>query len=252
MEEIQVHHNKKGDCLRIEKDDDRLLVYKAGTRLGSVVLYNNPCHMKNCYLKLDLDRLDISVSKELFHRLGAIAGRTLQAMISSEDVMMAQFLAAGGFICKRKCYEVEAGLKDYIGGQAHIPLVHYRTGEAEYEESCQIMFDHYVATHEAINPWTADYACFCEKMPGDVICAKQDDQIVDVAFVEDNEIAYIGGTDRYFFDKFARCVSAAMLANYDTICFECDDCDWAAMMLKSLFVNQDKRSFDTYIRGDSI
>lgn len=39
-----------------------------------------------------------------------------------------------------------------------------------------------------------------------------------------------------------------MFGKYESIIFEADDCDGLAMELKSMFINQDEESFDTYIR----
>ncbi len=39
----------------------------------------------------------------------------MQVMISSADVSLSEFLKAGGFVRKRKCYEVKATVNDFIG-----------------------------------------------------------------------------------------------------------------------------------------
>lgn len=218
-----------------------------GSYIGTILLYDNPFHIKNCYVKLDMERLDIEFSAELFGRLKEIANRSLQVMVDSDQTALTEFLIAGGFRCKRKCYEVEAGQKDYIGGNADLQLLRFFAGDPDYEEACRLIFHHYVATHEAISPWTADYLTFCEDMPKTVICAKTDGELVSAAFVEENEIAYVCGRDERQFAFFARALITDMLAEYGTVCFESDDCDRVAMILKSMFICQKETSFDTYI-----
>jgi len=233
--------------LTLQRTDDTYIAYQNDCRIGSLRLYDNPHHMRNCYVKLELDELNTEISAELFQELRKIAGRPLQFMVDSDDAELIAFLLAGGFVCRRKCNEVEADIKDYIGGQADAPLEHFRIGEPNYEKACRMLFAHYAETHKAVNPWTEDYETFCDALPEDVIYSKQGAEIVSVAFVEENEIAYVCGVDKNSFAEFARSLVCAMLENHKTIFFESDDCDWAAMLLRSLFKNQEDTSYDTYV-----
>lgn len=85
------------------------------------------------------------------------------------------------------------------------------------------------------------------ELPEDVIYSVQDSEIVSAAFIEENEIAYVCSADEENFGAFARCLVCTMLEKYETVCFESDDCDWAAMLLRSLFKNHEETSFDTYV-----
>ena len=233
--------------LTLQRTDDTYIAYQNERRIGSLQLHDNPHHMRNCYVKLKLDELDTEISAELFKELRKIAGRPLQVMVDSDNAEFISFLICGGFACRRKCYEVEAGMEDYIGGQTSAPLEPCRIGEADYEQARRMLFEHYTETHKAVNPWTADFEAFCNELPEDVICSKQGGEIVSLAFIEENEIAYICGTDEKCFADFAHSLVCTMLEKYETICFESDDCDWAAMLLKSLFKNQEETSYDTYV-----
>ena len=233
--------------LTLQRTDDTYIAYQNDCRIGSLRLYDNPHHMRNCYVKLELDELNTEISAELFQELRKIAGRPLQFMVDSDDAELIAFLLSGGFVCRRKCYEVEAGKVDYIGGQVDAPLEYCRVGEPDYEAACRMLFEHYKETHKAVNPWTADYETFCDALPEDVIYSKQGGEIVSVAFVEENEIAYVCGVDKNSFAEFARSLACAMLEKHETICFESDDCDWATMLLRSLFKNQEETSYDTYV-----
>ena len=191
--------------------------------------------------------MNTEISAELFKELRRITDRPLQVMADSDNAELIAFLLSGGFTCRRKCYEVEVGMEDYIGGQASAQLEPCRIGEAAYEQACWMLFGHYAETHKAVNPWTADYETFCGELPEEVICSKRGGKIVSLAFVEENEIAYVCGTDEECFAGFARSLVCAMLDKYETICFEGDDCDRAAMLLRSLFINQEETSYDTYV-----
>lgn len=233
--------------LRLQKLDKGYSVYQDDQYIGTVELYDNPYHTRNCYVKLELDRFDADISAELFEKLRAMAGRPLQVMVSSDNTALTEFLIAGGLTCRRKCYETEAGAKDYIGEKADVPLLHIRAGEPDYTLCCRMMFDYYVETHKAVNPWTADQETFCRNMPARVIYQKADGKITNLAFVEENEIAYLCGSDRQGFKAFAFGLITFLFERYETICFESDDSDWAATQLRAMFKNQDETSFDTYV-----
>lgn len=215
--------------------------------IGTICLSENPNHKQNCYIELKLEYYDTSISAELFEKLSQIIRRPLQAMVSSCDTQIISFLAAGGFVCKRKCYEVEVTKETYVEVEPQISLGRVNAGQREYDLCSKTMYEYYIETHERINPWTSDYANFCKHLPAEVICMKRDGKIVAHAFVEDNEIAYVSGTDAQLFAEFARALVAEMLSKYETVYFESDDCDWATMQLRSLFKNLDETSFDTYV-----
>lgn len=238
--------------LRLQKTGDKYQVYDENHCLGLLQLYDNPHHMRNCYLKLDMKCLDTTISTGLFKEIKTIESRPLQVMVNSTDEATVAFLTAGGFVRRRRCYEVDTGADEYIGGKSNVQLFCAHAGDEAYAQCCRMVFDYYVETHRGVNPWTADYETFCQSMPTDAVFAKQDCEIAALAFVEGNEIAYVCGIDKRIFADFARCLVTAMFEHHETICFECDDCDWAAMTLKSMFRNQDETSFDTYILGGSL
>lgn len=234
--------------ITIRKQDDKYGVYHGENQLGVVALYRNINHNTNCYVKLDIKDIDNNLSAELFGNLTEIAGCPLQAMVDSDNAALVEFFLAGGFVCRRKCYEVEACADDYIGGFSDMQLCRCSIGTPDYDHCCHLMYCYYTDIHKAINPLTAGYESFCAALPGAVIYAKCEGKIASLAFVECNEIAYVCGTDKEQFSRFSRALASSMLAEYKNIFFECDDCDWAAMMLKSLFINQYDASFDTYIK----
>ena len=237
--------------ISIRKQDNKYSILHGNTQLGKVELYSNANHSINSYVKLDMKYYDNGISAELFVKLKVIAGRPLQAMVDSDDDALVDFLLAGGFVCKRKCYEVEAFADDYIGDLSDTQLFRCSVGKPDYDDCCSLMYRYYVDTHKSINPWTSDYAAFCSELPDNVVYGRCGNQIAALAFVEDNEIAYVSGTEKKYFFHFAKSLISSILTQYESIFFEADDCDWAAMMLRSLFENQDDTSYDTYILGDT-
>ena len=142
---------------------------------------------------------------------------------------------------------MEAGISDYIGSTKDTMPCRTVAGDPEYEQACRQMFEYYVATHKTINPWTSDYEIFRKELPETALYAERSSEITACAFVEDNEVAYIGGKDNGHFKEFAQCLVTFILSQYETVCFESDDCDWAAMTLRSMFQNLDESSYDTYV-----
>ncbi len=248
-------HFEKGintTMITLQKQDNKYRIYINELHFGEVECHHNTHHMDNCYIKVYIPCLDESISEELFGKLKELEGCPLQVMVDSSDVAMVEFLNAGGFLRKRKCYEVDAAVEDYIGGAGDIQLCACMHGEQEYEECCHRMYRYYIETHKAVNPLTADLAEFCTGLPSKVIYAKNDGYIASLAFVENNEIAYVCGTDKDHFLRFAKALSFSMLTEYECIFFEADDCDWAAMILRSQFINQEDSSYDTYVLGERL
>lgn len=235
--------------IELHGNDEKFDVYHCNEFIGTVNIYNNPHHMQNCYVKLDLKSPDTGASSALFYSLREMVGKPLQVMVDSSDCSMIAFLTAGGFTCKRKCYEVNASAQEYVGGKGGYLLDECDRGTDVYETCCSIMYRHYMDTHESVNPWTSDYGSFCAALPNHAVYCKCGKEVVSLAFVEENEIAYMTGADELMFLCFAKTLVNAMMASHERICFEADDTDWAAMMLRSLFVNQGDESFDTYILG---
>jgi len=228
-------------------DENTVNVFVDGVQIGTVRLSDNPFHKRNCYIDLCLDVYDNTTSAELFEELAQWVQRPLQAMVSSEDVQKTDFLTAGGFICKRKCYEVDAEKDDYIGATAQTTQQHACAGESAYDLCCEIMYRHYIKNHRNVNPWTAGLSDFCDRLPEEVIYSMSGEEITNVAFVEGGEIAYVCCDDRSRFNDFAASLIAELFEKHETIFFESDDCDWAAMQLRSMFINQGEVSFDAYI-----
>lgn len=168
-------------------------------------------------------------------------------MLSSDNTEQANFLISGGFLCRRRCYEMKVTARNYAASGKTASLNVARQGQPEYTACCRLLYGSYQETHAAINPLSADFAVFCERLPAEALYGKSDGVIRHAAFVENNEIAYFASADMAGVVPFAEAVVTRLFTRYETIRFECDNCDAAAMALKSLFRSGVQNSWDTYV-----
>lgn len=213
-----------------------------GAFLGVIETRRNPFHGESCYLTLRLDRMECDWAEALFSALHARLGCPLQVMASSEERALADFLLAGGFVRKRRCFEMEVSRADLAAEPVPAALQQAEQGSPAYEKCAHLLYDHYARTHRAVNPLTASFEEFQEILPDTVLCASD-----HYAFVDENEIAYVGAGDMETFPAFLRGLLHEMFSQFETVCFECDDCDPAAMALRACFVTEEQESFDTYM-----
>jgi len=237
-------------AITLQKQDQFYLILRDGVQIGSAELYDNPYHRTNCYVRLRLRDPDPAISAQLFANLQQLANRPLQVMVSSSNTAMTAFLLAGGFVLGRKCWEVDADADDYVGSRIELPMQEASAGQPAYDQCGRMLYAHYQETHKAVNPWTADEAAFFRQLPETAFYGTGNGRITSLAFTEENEIAYVCGTDRQQFTRFSQALVTKLLKDHARIAFECDDCDWAAMQLRGLFQNQSEESYDTYILND--
>lgn len=225
-------------------------IYNNNQSLGNIKLYNNSFHTQNCYLQLNLNSYDPIIAAELFKLLSRDINRPLQVMSASDEEELITFLENGGFKCKRRCYEMEVSPENYIA-EAHkkMNFQYCIQGSAEYDKCCLLMYHYYSRIHESVNPLTADYSTFTERLPKQAFYQYENEKAANVAFVEENEIAYVASSKLGDFKDFIRSVVEAMFEKYENICFECDDCDEAAMELFTIFESDTDDSYNTYIRA---
>lgn len=122
-----------------------------------------------------------------------------------------------------------------------------KRGHSAYQACCELLYNGYIQCHKAINPLTADKEVFSCILPETVLLYQENGEILHVAFVEENEIAYTGTIRQPGFHYFAQTLLSRMLAKYSSITFECDDCDPTAMELRAFFNVQNVDTYDTYI-----
>lgn len=233
-------------AVTIIQQGDRFELIQHGEHLGRVSAGRDEFHSRNIYLELDLMRYEPAGALELFATLRNALGAPLQVMQSSEDREAEAYLRAGGFRLARRCFEMTVREKDMLPGEyAPVELYFARKGEAEYEKLCERLYFRYAATHSPISPLTASLEKFCEAVPPTAVCSGDGRHF---AFVQGDEIAYFGGEAEGFTD-FAATLARRMFSRYDSIFFECDDCDELAMTLRGLFRQDEDESWDTYVLG---
>lgn len=235
--------------ITIERQDhNRYEVFRSDISIGYISVRCNPYHTQNYYLDLELTHYDPANAKELFKLLRAELTRPLQVMLYSWDVEKCVFLTSGGFKRNRQCYEMEVSKADLkFPLKESVPITKIGRGNSAYQVCCELLYNNYTESHKTINPLTADKELFCRALPDTVLFQQENGEILHFAFVEGNEIAYVGTTRRSAFHSFAQTMLFQMLAQNSSISFECDSCDPAAMELRAFFDAPNADSFDTYI-----
>lgn len=223
-------------------------VFESGNRIGTVTVSRNPLHKRNAYITLDLQQLDAVNAPELFRVLRERLACPLQVMVDSGEDRLAAFLAFGGFTRRRRCYITEASQTQLkSSSRSSFRLETAASGSLEYNLICEAQYRSYAKTHEAVNPLTAELSDFCRHLPETVLYRTENGRLCHWAFVEDNEIAYVGTTDMGSFICFAETLLTDLFVLHRTVLFEADDCDPAAMALRSFFDLPDTPCCDTYV-----
>ena len=194
------------EFLEIDNLDNKALEVKnEGIDIIKVPYYFNSFHNSNVYFKIDEVKLFDKLNSELLNKLSNYFGKPIQIMISSERKDATDMLKNLGFECKRVCYEVEVGKEDYsiYEKDDEIKLITAHKGSKEFEICADLMLERYMKTHLEINRWTGKRNDFLNILPEKVIYEKKDDSIENLAFIENEEIAYVFGKDIDSFRKFS-------------------------------------------------
>ena len=225
-------------------------VFLNGQSIGTIALSRNSFHAGNLYLQLDLNTYDVSLSTDIFKQLWKEQENEtrFQMMCESSETELIRFIESAGFLCKRRCYECEVSENEWKQEpEFFAEIQQYVAGDVEYEKACELLYQQYAAKHEKINPLTAAYNDFIEKLPKKIYAEASENQIQNFAFVEENEIAYVGRVNKETYATFLASVVKHLFSEYDTIFFEADDTDPEAMQLKEMFEPEDEESYNTYI-----
>lgn len=230
----------------VHQGDNRYELYRDGRSIGCIAVSCNPFHSGHVYLNVGLTEYDPTIAEELFDSLQSHIGKPIQVMLYSNKKTICDFLLAGGFTCKRRCFEVEgcpADLTQPVFIRA--PLEYTTSGEESYRTAARMLYEHYRQTHEAISPLTADFETFCAVLPELAVLSPDN---AHAAFLEEEEIAYVASRQPAQAGPFLENVLAVQLSKWGKVCFECDDCDPVTIQLLKYFP-QPESSYDTYIRA---
>ena len=207
------------EFLEIDNLDNKALEVKnEGIDIIKVPYYFNSFHNSNVYFKIDEVKLFDKLNSELLNKLSNYFGKPIQIMISSERKDVTNVLKNLGFECKRVCYEVEVGKEDCCVYEKYdeIKLITAYKGSKEFIACADLMLERYMKIHLKINPWTGKKTDFFDILPGKVVYERNDGIIENLAFVENEEIAYVFGKDIDSFSKFS--------SNLIFYLFECYHC----------------------------
>lgn len=207
--------------------------------------FTNKFHNKHTYIKIN------DIKKVKVGDLEALAkDKPLQIGVYSNQLEVIDLLKEAGFILKRKCYEVEVTRKDLkkplepTKGKGKFT----KKGEKPYEKAAALVFEYYRKTHEPVSPLTVGLEKFKEILPEKVFYYEKEGQVLMVAFIENEEIAYIAGFEEKLADEFINDLLIYLFKYYEEIFFEADNTDPLATRLKNKFKSKIDLTFDTYIK----
>lgn len=233
--------------LKLDHHTNHVTVHYHGQELGHITFSHNPYHQARTYLTLDFLSFPLDIAEQLFQSLIKESQLGFQVMLSSQEREKIAFLTAGGFTCGRKCFEVKLAKHDYLGPRLTGNLKLATRGQTDFDTCASLMFHYYQTTHGVINPWTTSSDEFYRLLPDKVYYTKIEDHINNLAFIEGNEMAYVTSQDLPTFQTFIARVFNQLFTQYDSICFEADDCDPFAMSLLSFCPSRPTDSWDTYL-----
>lgn len=216
--------------------------------LGYLIAYDNEFHGNNKYLYPFYETFASFNTKEIFKVISNYFNKPLQVMIDSKEAEIINVLKKVGFKLKRQSFEREyniGSVKNLNNFTENIEI--FNKGTKPYDEACEMAYKHYVSVHANVNPLTVGVAEFAKILPNQVICQIFNNQIVNLVFLEDNELCYITSLEITTFELFAHAVIKYIFSKYETITFETDTTDFVALKLKSYFHNETNDSHDTYI-----
>lgn len=198
-----------------------------------ISIKKNHFHKKNIYIDFDLDDMK-NINRDSFKAISEEDHAPLQMMIDGYDTKKKDFIEENGFKRVRTCYGMIVRKNDMpTKSIAKLDLLHAKEGEAIYDELAKIYFDYYKKTHKSINPLSVDFEEFKEILTKEVYY--NEESSINLAFVEDNEVAYVYTSDLDKADDFFKSLCEKLFNNYEEIFFEADDVDASAMQLKNIF-----------------
>lgn len=207
--------------------------------------FTNKFHNKHTYIKIN------DIKKVKVGDLEALAkDKPLQIGVYSNQLEVIDLLKKAGFILKRKCYEVEATMRDLRNpleptkGKGKLT----KKGEEPYEKASELVFKYYKKTHEDVSPLTVGLEKFKEILPDQAFYYEKEGQVLMAAFLENEEIAYIAGFEEKLADEFINDLLIYLFKYYEEIFFEADNTDPLATRLKNKFKSKIDLIFDTYIK----
>lgn len=216
--------------------------------LGRFIEYDNEFHLNHKYINLVDETFFKLTLKSIIKIIRNYFDKPLQVMVDSNAEEIIDGLINNGFILKRQCFERAFQMASVIKLDSKLVDLHvFNKGAKAYDRGCSLAFDHYVKTHKDVNPFTAKKEHFIEFLPNKIICQIVDDKIVNLVFIDENELCYFASNNESQFEMFSHSVIRFMFERYQSITFEVDSTDELGLKFKSYFNDTSNDSFDTYV-----
>lgn len=231
----------------IKIDKSKYQIIDQNHEIGEIDLYRNLFHDSCIYLKFNLKYYPLAFP---FSEIKRIEKKPLQVMAESSQIDLTNFLLRNNFICKRKCYEARVSVNN-LKTQLHDDHQIYKFAQDSkyYERLCQQLYYYYKKVHQNVSPLTATFQDFLSDVPTKTgfFDLNEKNQIQNIIFTEENEIAYAVSQNLSSFSSFKEAVLDQLFNQYNEIFFEADDVDLVAMNLLHTFDLKLTDSFNTYI-----
>ena len=119
----------------------------------------------------------------------------------------------------------------------------------KYLDCCDFLYQYYKNSRKTVSPLTMSKDNFIKEVPTKTgyYQLNKNSQIENIIFTENNEIAYICSTNPKTCPQFIQAVLFHMFSSFESLFFEADNTDWAAIMLLNQFKVAVTESFNTYI-----
>ena len=241
------NHKKK---VNDEKNNIFYKLTENGTDINIFSFYMNSFHETNLYISPTSNLIDHDNSKEILKNIAKTANRHIQLMTDSAEKEIIEKIENIGFKLMRETYELEYNPNDLkeFENKSYVIIEKYTKGLEEYNEAAIIAFNYYIETHLNINTLTASFEEFKEILPDEVICEIKDNEIINLVFVENNELCYFSSMGNESYDSFLLEVIQLLFQKHNFIFAEVDSTDKIALQFKYLFNESDEESsFNTYI-----
>ncbi|MDE6584664.1 MAG: hypothetical protein K2K15_04600, partial [Anaeroplasmataceae bacterium] len=212
--------------IKIHFEDNQIKVFRKRKSIGVITYNMNRFHKNKVYVDLHLKEYELEDGKEIFREIQQHFSKPLQSMLYENETDKVYFLKHSGFELKRKCYEYKVQKKDLkilVCSNSKLDIITHL--DAEYRYCMENLYDKYQENHKNISPLTATIEEFGRDLPKEVYIQKDNNDIMHYAFVEQNEIAYIGSTNFDLLNQFIVRLLDVIFKEYDSIEFEVDDND---------------------------
>lgn len=230
---------------------DTYFVSSDGQQIGTLQLTDHPFHRSHRNLILSLEDYSEELAPGLIALLRQYDPHPLKFMTESTDTQRIRFARAAGFRLARRCYArcfPPDWCKNPLRSTMPLETTHRHTeNELEWVRCAALLYEQYAEKHASISPLTAQLHAFQRVLPDCVWFVGSENRILHFAFVEDNEIAYVGTTEPDTYPDFLGSVLSRIFSRYETVEFEADDHDPQAMMLKQMFSEPEIHSWNTYL-----